>query len=95
MPKKRKLTQLDKRAMCPKLVANLLEHGICRCLRNCYHPFTRSEVVSLRQAFHQLHHTEQSFLIQTMCTGAKITTYTMNGHIVCVEALHNLIGTGP
>ena len=95
MPKKTKVTQFDKRAMCPKRVANLFENGRCRCQRNCYQPFTLSEIVSLRQAFHQLHHTEQSFLIQTMRTGAKNkTTYAMNGHIVCVEALHNLIGAG-
>ena len=94
MPKKTKVTQFDKKAMCPKRVANVLKNGRCRCQRHCYQPFTHSEVVSLRQAFHQLHHTEQSFLIQTMRTEAKKTTYSMNGHIVCVEALHNLIGTG-
>ena len=95
MPKKRKLIQLDKRAMCPKLVANLLDHGICRCLRNCYQPFNHSDVVSLRQAFHQMHHTEQSFLIQAMRTASKRTTYTLDGRIVCVEAFHKLIGEDP
>ena len=52
--------------MCPERVANLLEHGSCRCLRKCDTQFTVPEVVPLRQAFHQLHDAEQSFLIQTM-----------------------------
>ena len=95
MPKKTKVTQFDTRAMCPQRTANLLKHGSCKCLRNCYQPFTISEVASLRQAFHQLHHTEQPFLIQTMRSESKRTTYTMNGRLVCVEAFHNRIGASP
>ena len=94
MRQKTKVTQFVKKTMCHQRLTDLLAHGNYKCMRKCYAPFTVSEVLSLRQAFHQLHHTEHSFLIQTMRSDAKKTVYTMNGHLVCLQAFHNLIGTG-